>query len=395
MATMADKRGQTQLFVSGQEGIFGYTVRGALDKNYDPTALCSDILFQQCQRLVCIQDGDQYNFWALSRDGTLGYQPCNNRLGVMWGQYVLVLPPGQTSTGFTVAVSCPDSGYQGQTLVSNDSAGNLSMITQFADTGLWNSQPIYYNSPSHNIKIPSYHISLKAIDSRGRQAPNGSTAKISASSCTPAIINGKISTLSAAGDRLSFDATGQLAIIIPTTTISCPTISVSELQDSKRSDLGAALIDIDPSMIILDRIGEKLAANSDLSTIQTQTGQPLCDQGQDTTQLTQVSDGIRQLHEASKQLRGQPAPPKAHGQQDLLSQTWHYITETAEEAVSFVLKTIGKSILAVLPDVLTVVEEGFALIIDEGKSFVIDTIEKVGSAFTWVCAMRAKPGMCD
>ena len=321
-----------------------YAFRGtATDKNSDPILVFSwHAILQRSQVLKIVQDGDALTFWSLSGDGDLGYvRTSRNNIGASRAA-VLVLPKGQVSSGFSACISCPAAGPMSQTLVTNDSSGNLTILQQFTDTGFWQSEPFYYASAAQNVAIPSYNVTVRGFDLKGNVIHPGSTVFVQASACVNAMINGKRVTLTTEGSSWPLDDAGEISILIATQNISCQALSFSQLKDSSGLDLGLTPVTFDPSLKVIDAFHNAINAHDDLSTAKTQSGALLFDGPHKPSDddLIKASGMFKDLHKASQMLREQTDLPVAPD--NIIGEIWHYCKEKAFDVVDWGLNEIGK-----------------------------------------------------
>jgi hypothetical protein len=144
---------------------------------------------------------------------------------------VLFLPAGQASTFEPLLQEVTDakSSVTVQSLIINDSQGNLSMLTQASDTGSWQNEPLYVSDSRKTYELSFYTTRILLHDEHGAALKSG-RAFIIAAAVAQATCNGRRVNLTQLGAWFPADDSGEITFITPTRDIGTPTMTVERLK---------------------------------------------------------------------------------------------------------------------------------------------------------------------
>ena len=349
IATFTDAYGRSSLLVGGNEGLRHFNVREATSKSAAGTLISTNGLFKQPSSLRVAQDQDQVTVWSLSQVGELGYMRSSLaafRTGSP-GITTSLLPQGRVSS-YSVAVSAPKKPISGsqlapagpvsQTLVTNDNLGNLNVLQQSSDTGLWDARPLYLADSAKTLEISSYSISIQAFGDNKSVVKDGSIT-ISASAQTDAIVNGKNMTLTTESTNYKLDVSGELSLIISTASLSAQSLTVSALKKSDGTPISLSSFTYDPSAKVMDALS-KITSKENLMGAKTKSGN-LVDPSLSPGDQQAAVDAISQMVQVSRDIRS-GAQKATSSVKSTTNDFWHYCKEKATEAGSWIMKVIGQ-----------------------------------------------------
>ncbi|KDQ56881.1 hypothetical protein JAAARDRAFT_179577 [Jaapia argillacea MUCL 33604] len=295
------------------------------------------------------------------------------------GLLVQLLPDGAGGQISGLLASKNDDHVLVNTLVSVDGSGDLMILQQASDTGMWESHPFYIPSTTDNLYIPSFTIRIKAHTDTTDTAERVSESKLhlSSSGFVRVQSNGVTTTVSQKGAWYAADHTGTVTVIIATTDISCHTLQVDKFQ----ADGGDEIPLKEPLLVPSGKINEKLAAitsGQDLLDAKTQTGENLIEPG--SVSLGDANHAASIIGELNKQqiaigqpTTGQPLTRKRTKPRSPWDFFW-WLVDKAEDVATWFLQIVD--------DVLQFVVEWAGKV----YNFVCDTVAAIGKAFTWVFA---------
>lgn len=341
-----------------------------------PHLISSDSKIHGCNALRVVQDENVLAIWFTSSNEELGY--IRTTMSVVESRSipapVLLLPSGKASS-FAPLITRPtanNSHNVWQMLVSNDKYGNLTLLEQASDLGLWRTRPFYYNDEENNYEVQSYSMTIKAFNADGSPVTDASVRVASASAVT-GILNGRDVTLTYGGNWYQADSEGVLNFIIPTKTIGTQILTITGLKNSEGEMIREDRVVFDPSKKSMDRLGEKLASFKsvdDLKKAKTQNGAPLFDADNmpSNEDLKNGLASLKELHSAYARLpsdgsSGADTPAAAPtagtlepvaGSTDFLEDVgdmfmdaWNWVKQAVKDAKDWVVETSGKLQLGV------------------------------------------------
>ncbi|KAK2758180.1 hypothetical protein FQN54_004024 [Arachnomyces sp. PD_36] len=402
ISTILDQRSASALMIGSPDGISYLDSSQAVLRTSVPVPICKDDKIHGCKTLEVAQDSEFLSIWFTSSTGQLGYirTTRSDVTGLKLPKPILLLPAGKT-TSFSPSISgasTEDGQIVWQTIVSNDKYGNLTLLEQVSDLGLWRKKPFYCNDDATASPVQSYSMTIKAFESNGSPTPNASI-QLKAASAVSGILNGSTVTLKPGGDWYTMDPQGTLNFIVPTESIASQSLTITGIKDSKGDVLSSEIVVFDPTKRSMDKLGSQLdsfRSYSELKNAKTQKGTPLFDSDNmpHDEALEQGLNCLKTLHGACATLPsdgsstsksaataqvpslGSRSLDTSHSSQsdvgDFFMDAWHWISEMAHEAVDWLVDTAGK------------VWKFVCKIAGEAFEFVLDCAEKVGEALTWV-----------
>ncbi|KAH0372867.1 hypothetical protein KCU65_g919, partial [Aureobasidium melanogenum] len=351
-------------------------------------------LYVLIRQLFVVQDKDDITIWFRNAKDELGYARAKVSNIEQTAISALLLPAGMSSA-FAPVVSAPDvtTGLTvRQMVVSNDRQGNLCLLEQSGDLGLWRRTPFYEPSSVEPTPLKSYTVTMKAKDNKGTSLSHGSL-RISASSSISALLNGRNILLTSIPTWFDCDQGGSLDFIIPSDGLGAQEIKIEAVRSESGELLEFTEIRYDPSQKPLKAMHAKLMEASSVEkfrALKTQSGQALFDANiKNDEKLMQASRSCLQTVTGaynSMQLSSGSVPQKSSDTEALiktmravednfenaLMDGFHWVKEKISEATDWIIKAAG--------DVWKFV----CTIAGKVKEFVLDCVEKVCEAATWV-----------
>ena len=329
-----------------------------------------------CKTLYVAQDSDNLSIWFVSSSDQLGYirTTISNVAAASVPRPTLLLPAGKT-TSFAPCIlnsTMADGRVIWQRLISNDKFGNLTLLEQGSDLGLWRQKPFYSSDNSENFLVQSYSMTIKAFNGSGSTIRNA-LVQISSASAVTGILNGRTVTLTSVGNWYRADEQGALNFIVPTDSIASQVLVIGGIKDSKGIALKAGETVMDPTSKLMTKLGAKLdsfKSSDDLKNARTDQGAPLFDPKNMPIDddLTQGLKCLRALHSAYTSLpadgsSSQKPNTPMHMVSLLASQSralsmslddvgnwfmdgWHWVKQKWHEAKDWFVETAGWSLVS-------------------------------------------------
>jgi hypothetical protein len=330
------------------------------------------------------QSGDAITVWyTTGADAAYYYSASTSSMSD--GLLVQLLPDGAGGQISGLLLSKNDDNTTlVNTLLSVDEMGDLTILQQASDTGMWESHPFYVPATTDNLEIPSFTVRIKAhTDVMGpEERISGCQLHLSTSGFVRVQSNGRTATLDQNGAWYQADHSGTVTIIIATTDMSCHTLQVDKFQTQGYDEIA---LDV-PVLVPSCKVNEKLAGISsgqDLLNATTQTGESLIDPGtvsnEDADNAASMISALNKEQITMGQLAnaGQPGPqlpsstsrrggkvvyvagclpkdPRILGMlataesSDFFKSPWDFflfLFEKAEEVVSWFLQRVGESLV--------------------------------------------------
>ncbi|KAF7870614.1 hypothetical protein EAF04_004358 [Stromatinia cepivora] len=388
IASVFNGRGQSGLLIAAPDGLRYLSAIESTQKNSPGTLVQSTSMFRNITSLVVKQDGNHVSIWFQTSSEELGYlRTTNDQLSS--GISTLLMPAGQSSS-FAPCISQPDSvnGHLSwQMLVSNDNYGNLTLLEQASDSGLWRPTPIYSPSNVCNIAVQSHTVTfhIKAADNSPLRA---ASAFIQSSSSVSVMYNGKNTIIPQSGAWYDSDDAGTLNFIIPTNSLGSQALNITSLKDQNGVLVPLTPVVFDPGNKAIQKLSENLAqlnSAADLRNAKTQKDEPLF--GSDAPDDATLSQAITSLQTLKTAYADLPADGSARAiitpivqtrsadtldLGDLIMDGLNWIKHKAEDVWDWAVEKLGD------------VWHFICKIGDDIKTFVLDCVEKVCEAATWV-----------
>jgi hypothetical protein len=347
------------LILASNEGLHLYSSADTTE-NAEPTLITRAACFHGARDLYISQDNHNISIWAHNFRDELGFLYGSiDKLHM--ARMSSLLPAGRATT-FTALVTRGQSHSPArQTLLAADGSGNVTLLSQTLDTGIWRQEPFYAEEGGDLKPVQSYTISLVACEGASELARNG-RIRLKTSSAQTITVNGSLMTLDANGTWCQLSAEGELALIIPTNGITNQPLEVLELQTFAGKDLTIAdgkIIDASSKVISgLSSLGtpEGLAnatAKGSQNSLWSGQGKPsegdlknaaACFSAITHGHVGLPSDGsiVKPVVTAASEMR-----VMAHGLSDGLTEVFmdgfHWIKESIDEVTSWVVKAAGKT----------------------------------------------------
>lgn len=251
---------------------------------------------------------------------------------------MLFLPAGQASAfqPLLQETAGAESSVTVQSLIINDSHGNLSMLTQTSDTSLWQNEPLCVSYSRKSYEISSYTTRILLRDEHGAPLKSG-RAFITAATLAQTTCNGRRVNLIQSGTWFPANESGEITFITPTRDIGTPAMTVERLKTADGKGLALKPVIVEPAKKVLNRLSH-INENYDFNNATTQSGKKLFEGGKapDKETLKSATSCFKQLNLAYTALPDNGASiATAAGALSFNSAT--LITRTALEKVGDVL----------------------------------------------------------
>jgi hypothetical protein len=356
-------------------------------------------ILKDIRSLDVTEDGGYNTVWFTNRSGELGYIRAEQN-NFSAGQSALVLPANQ-ATSFAVCTAQPSTtngNVVWQMLFSNDRNGNLALLQQASDTGLWRSEPFYIPSNTENYEVESYTITLK-IQSDDEMPLISGKAYIASASAVEATLNGRNYTLDPDGAWYDVDETGSLDFIVPTDSLGGQSLEVTKLKNGEGKTVPMPSFVYDPAMKPMQKMQDKLSvmkSGSELNSLVSGTVSKKeldsaldCFRTLGTAYKSMPRNGTSTLLKGAKRASA-VAEATSVKVKDVAMDWWQWLKNKVSDAVDWVISKSG-----MCADLYG--DFGFALTEIQGDAwrfvcklggqlfeFALDCIEKVCEAASWV-----------
>ncbi|RBR22926.1 uncharacterized protein FIESC28_04224 [Fusarium coffeatum] len=386
--------GHSCLLIAAPDGIRYLTTIEATEKDKPGKLIFTESMFKSIRQLEVSQDNNDVSIWFRNNKDELGYIRTKATSVQSSAVSSLLLPAGMSSA-FSAVITAPHAqtgNVVRQAVVSNDRSGNLMLIEQSLDVGLWRKTPFYKPSPSEPTPLKSYTITIKAKDNQGNNLSNGSL-RLSASSSISILLNGRNTLLTTIPTWLDCDQSGSLDFIIPTESLGSQKLVI----DQARSESGEALLlsreEYDASskpMKLLSQKLQEIKSVGQFQSLKTQSGGDLFDgdvkQNQDLMKgahscLQTVTAAYGNMQSQSSTTISTTSATtnlvvKAQSSSDsfgdALMDGFFWLKEKFEEVTEWFIETAGT------------IWKFVCKIAGEIKEFVLDCVEKICEAATWI-----------
>lgn len=384
------KDNHTGVWVGASDGLYVLDAKSGISSKSKAILVSNHSIFTAPRKLTVAQDGEKITVWSVGQQGDLGYATTTTKdVTTLETTYALI--PAFGASNFGVTISRPNAGAKSasitQTLVTVNDQGLLSLLEQSRDTGLWRAEPFHISAPEALLEIPSYSISLTAYDSKKTPVINGSVF-IKSSSTISAIVNGRIDTLSSLGSWLPLDGDAELNLIVATTGLSVPSLTLAGMKTANGNNLAlqsAAGFVVDASRKALTAF-QDIKEDTDLRGLKMKTGKPLFTNVQgdmpSSSDLQQAAKCFSQFNKALGDFNADGTIKSSAlvanisknlvSSADLVMDGLHWLQQKYNQTKSFILEKVGQTWQFVCD---------FA---GESKRFLLDKFEKVSEAMCWV-----------
>jgi hypothetical protein len=389
LTSFMNDKGYTCLLIACAQGIQYLTVADSTSKDRPGKLLFQDELVRDVRELVVAQDQKAVTIWFRNQVGELGYIRTTSAMLAETAVMSMLLPAG-SSAAFAPVVSARDpltGEATRQMIVSKNQLGKVQLLEQTEDIGLWRKTPFYAPTPMAPEELKSYTVTIKAKDQNGAALSRGSVY-VSASSSLSIILNGRNLLLTKIPTWYDCDTTGSLDLIIPTESLGSQALRIERL----RAQDGTIMpdfrsLDYDPAHKPMAQFVEKMQSAHDNSdafrSLKTATGDNLFDASvANDTETLKAAQKQLQLVSAAYSNTLSPAATTAQmvdaiakardSAGSLLMDAWYWVQEKVHEATEWFVDTTGA------------VWKFVVKIAGKVKEFVLDCVEKICEAASWV-----------
>lgn len=311
---MLDREGQygPGIFFSDSDGLWlGFEDVEGSDSTIG-LQISKDSNLKSCRSLQSTHhENDRIRIWFRNSFNEVGYLnvQCNTLKDIKPSDTkpTMLLPASDSVCVEPVALGKYMDPYWHSVIVA-DSNGSLSHLQQASDTGHWHSKPLYTHHDDGLHEVDSYTITVRPLQKDQSPLIEG-LVQIRSSSAMTGYLNGKNVTLSPSPQWYETDFEGTLHFIIPTTSMACPTLMVTNLllKGSNKKEIPVEPTIIDPAKGVTDKqykTFDKIGSWEGLKNLKTQDGNLLFDQsdmpGDD--EFERAFNHLQTLREAHKKL---------------------------------------------------------------------------------------------
>ena len=275
LASYVDLDKKSSVFLVGGDKITQYTYDDYKKSKAVGTTLSMDPP-SELKDIHTDWENDQITIWFTTLTDAAYYYAASTK-SIDDGTLVQLLPDGAGGQMSSLLYSDDAQSVLVRTLVSVDEAGNLALLQQASDTGMWEARPLYVSSDRDNIEVDSFTIRIKALSdvvNDENQYTLGCSLHIAASGYVRVLRNGKAAFLNQGGDWFEADLAGVVTIIIPTADMSCQTLTIDQFKALNGNVTPLDVPVINPSSKLNDNLAF-IKTGQDLLNAKTQSGKPL------------------------------------------------------------------------------------------------------------------------
>ena len=240
--------------------------------------ICSSPVLRDADSIILAQDADAISLWASNHNGGLSFLTTTVEKIARGGHIAVpLLAEGRANTfSACIARPSPELGRTTvfQAIIANDSQGNLTLLQQHRDTGIWKDEPFYVSYRKRNVKFDSHTVTIQLFHERQPLARG--QVYVSSSSATAALINGKVVQLGSTGTWLSADDLGEIALIFSASSIVGQALTLTKMRDQNGTNIDFQSTLIDPNEKVMKTLGQLTSAEQ-LKAATTKSGKPLWD----------------------------------------------------------------------------------------------------------------------
>jgi hypothetical protein len=260
----------SSLVLASNEGLHLYASQDTTE-SADPVVLTKASCFMGAKDLLIAQDHLQLSVWAHNYRDELGY--LSGTIDNLSQARIATLLSDGRATSFTALVSRAEGPISARhTLLANDEAGNLTLLQQALDTGIWRDEPFFVEQGGNLKEVQSYTLTVAVTSVGGEVTANG-MIRLKSSSTQRVTIDGRLTTLDTRGTWCRLSAESDLTLIIQTTEITCQPLEVSEIQTMPGKALKVAGDTfMDPSKEVIGGLSS-LTTLDDLNNAKTKNNQ--------------------------------------------------------------------------------------------------------------------------
>lgn len=277
--TFTNANGKEDLIIAG-DGLWHIPAKSLGKSNAKYKKLVDTPAFTNVKDLdisrVDINGTPTLSIWAANSRNAISYLKFDGLdvSGMSSPEYVEVIPEGQG--GYFSSFL---DGRGNQSLVYAKEDGDLVLLEQAAETGLWNKVPliVHIDSPSTET-APSYLCTVSILDAKSDLPVPNASVNVSSAAWVNLSANGKSYYITPDGLQLEADNTGEIAFVIPASDISSTALTIHSVKkvDGTILELEGGQFRIDPSYYTIKELG-KIENAEQLKNAKTPFGDPVFD----------------------------------------------------------------------------------------------------------------------
>lgn len=313
LTSYLDPTTNESVLLVGGDNITQYTFHQYVDAGGSGTPIATGGDSLGLKDIHVAQSGDSLTIWYTTvADGAQYYSTqisdINNGLLVP----LLADGTGGQISG-VLSASAGNAKVLVNTLLSVNGQGDLTLLQQASDTGMWETHPFYTPSDTNNMKVRSFTLRIRALTDTMtlEQSVSNCQLHLVSSGLVHVLCNGMATTLTQDGGWYQADDTGVLTIIISTADISCHTVQADMFRPTQGPDIALTTTVLNPMQKVNSNLAAMNLTGNSLLGATTQTGKPLIDSGSITPDEANHAAGvISQLSSTQVQMqRGIVAMP--------------------------------------------------------------------------------------
>lgn len=348
-----DPLSRTSIIVGAESGlhVFGgdKIAFGSLARS-----LVSNPMVAGAKNIQVVQDNNILSIWATNQNDELAYVLANLRS--LDETRTAVLISAGRATAFASALLAPGNLTSArQVLITNDVSGNLTLLEQSLDTGIWREEPFYVDSATSCISLKSYTMNLSF---RGeKSAICKGSAFIRTSSSLTTVVNGRLDQFSPQGKWYPLDVGGELCIIVAANGLVSQPFTVDKIRDAGGKEISFKSQLVDPANKTIGRMASVTSVDG-LKNARTKDGKSLWEgasipSDDDLKAAAQCLGAIKDAHntlpEDGSRLKAAIATPAAttpssvqtYTSQGFFADLFHWIKQKASDAADWIVKKTG------------------------------------------------------
>jgi hypothetical protein len=401
----ASDSNDSSLLLTSDEGLHLYQSQDTTE-NVDPILLTKASCFIGAKDLHVAQDDYQLSVWAHNFQDELGY--LSGTIDNLSAARTATLLPSGRASSFTSLISRAEKNRPARhTLLTAGSGGNLTLLQQGLDTGIWREEPYYTEQGGDLVPVQSYTVNV--VMTNGNDVPiRSGKVRLKTSSVQTITINGCLTTLDSRGTWCRLSAEGDLTLIIQTTGITSQPLEILEVQTLAGENLpvkGDKILD--PSKLVIEGLAS-LTTPESLANATTKNSQKSLWDGQEKPSPEDMAGAAQCFQAITLGYNGLPsngsilkpvvgaalgARTTALGVWDsveeLFMDGFHWIKEKIHDVTDWVIRKSGMNVLLTTyrRSLTRFVGELWEFVCKIGgkvKKFVLDCMEKITEAASWV-----------
>jgi hypothetical protein len=267
--------GKKTVFVVGGDVVTRYKYKEYTNPKSKGTTMIQSNTALDPRDLYTAQSGDHLNIWYTTSTSAVYYYSTTTKSAAT-GDLIQLLPKGRGGQISHLLSSNNAKSVMVKTLVSVDEGGNLTILQQASDTGMWEAHPFYITSYRHNMEIDCFTLRIAAHSDSAApdQNPQRCSLHMMTSGYVRALLNGTTITLDEKGAWFDADETGVVTLILPTADLACHTLRVTGFRARNRSEISVDVELLNPSRKLNGKLA-KIKTGKDLLNAKTQSGEQL------------------------------------------------------------------------------------------------------------------------